>query len=62
MYMRFKQATGKQQQTHTRMAMACNNKICTVNHTMARLPARCIYTNCHVKVPTAAVSARNAQG
>ena len=44
------------------LAMACNNNFCTVNQAKAKLPARCIYTSCHVKVPTAAVSARNALG
>ena len=62
MYMQFKQATGRQQQTHTRMAMACNNTFCTVNQAKAKLTPICIYTSCHVKVPTAAVSARSALG
>ena len=42
--------------------MACNNMFCTANQTKAKLPAGYIYTSCHVKVPTAAVSARRALG
>ena len=62
MYMQFKQAIGRQHQTHTHMAMACNNTFCTVNQAKAKLTAICIFTSCDIKVPTAAVSARSALG
>ena len=61
MYMRFKQATGKQQQAYTH-GNGMQQHFCTVNQTKAKLPARCIYTSCHVKVPTAAVSVHSALG
>ena len=44
------------------MVMACNNNFCTVDQAKTILSAICIYTSCHVKVPTAAVSARSALG
>ena len=62
MYMRSKQATGKQQQAYTHGNGMQQQVFCTVNQAKAKLPARCIYTSCHVKVPTAAVSARSALG
>ena len=55
-----KQPASNKKLTH--IAMACNNNFCTLNQAKAKLPAICPYTSCHVKIPTAVVSARSALG